>query len=106
MSCIGNGEVVTLEVTKVIGGKTVRRLVDVDLDCDEDWGDLATYEGRNGGRATAELGNDVDGYWKVVRAFGEDPEGGRHEGRFPMLVEIPLADLHLKCDSRTAAYSG
>ena len=62
-----------------------RRFVRVDLDDEDDLGDLnETFDGVNG---ILGLGNDEDGYWKVERAFGPaDPRAGED----PAWREMPL----------------
>lgn len=62
-----------------------RRFVCVDLDDEDDLGDLnETSDGENG---FVGLGNDEDGYWKVERAFGPvDPRAGED----PAWREMPL----------------
>lgn len=89
MSCIGNGKMVGL---KLEGEKDLKW---VDLDCEEDWGDLnCNLEGS--GEASVSLGNDEDGYTKVVAAF-EDADGEE--------CEISLEALREMIVSRFDAYS-
>mgnify|MGYP003297186020 CR=1 FL=1 len=80
MSCIGNGKMVGL---KLEGEKDLKW---VDLDCEEDWGDLnCNLEGS--GEASVSLGNDEDGYTKVVAAF-EDADGEECEISLEALREM------------------
>ena len=62
MSCCGNGKLYTFELDD-------NRLITVDIDCDEDWGDISIDRNNN-----IKVGNDEDGWVKVSRIFEElDP---------------------------------
>ena len=75
-----------------------RRFVCVDLDDEDDLGDLnETSDGENG---FVGLGNDEDGYWKVERAFGLAPSA--HEGAAPTWREMPLSAFRAALRRRVA----
>ena len=75
-----------------------RRFVCVDLDDEDDLGDLnETSDGENG---FVGLGNDEDGYWKVERAFGLAPSA--REGATPTWREVPLSAFRAALRRRVA----
>ena len=53
------------------------RMVVVDLDCEDDWGEVEVMEADG---LRIRLGNDEDGYWRVKAAYEFiDPAQNRHE---------------------------
>ena len=92
MSCIGKGKMVGL----VLAGGKPDELKWLDLDCDEDWGDLDC--GANGdGSPWAAVGNDEDGYKAVLKAYEPDGADG--------VCEITLGELREMAESRIEAFS-
>ena len=89
MSCIGPGKMVGLRIE----GRADRKWM--DLDCEDDWGDLDCGVGEDG-KSWVSVGNDEDGYAKVIDAV-EDAEGEERPLTLGMLREM--------IESRTAAYS-
>lgn len=78
---------------------TSRRMVSVDLEDEDDWGDLNTFW--DGEAMAWGLGNDVDGYWKIIRVFEMiDPRIEMHEGGFPVAYELTFDQLEALMDRR------
>ena len=92
MSCIGNGKMVGL----ALEGMRPDELKWLDLDCDEDWGDIDCGT-KEDGSSWAAVGNDEDGYTAVLKAYEEDGAGG--------VREITLGELREMVESRIEAYS-
>lgn len=66
-------------------------MVVMDLDCEEDWGEV---EVMTTGALRIRLGNDSDGYWLVKGAYELiDSATDRHEGRWEVCHELPLHEL-------------
>lgn len=89
MSCIGEGKMVGLRL------KGCNDLKWMDLDCEDDWGDIDCGVGEDG-ESWAAVGNDEDGYTEVEAAFEDAGDAVR---------EIALGDLREMVESRTEAYS-
>ena len=89
MSCIGEGKMVGLRL------KGREDLKWMDLDCEEDWGDIDCGVGQDG-ESWVSVGNDEDGYIEVEAAFEDAGDTVR---------EIALGDLREMVESRTEAYS-
>lgn len=65
MSCCGTGKFYTFLLED-------NRLITVDIDCDEEWGDINIS--KEGANYSIGVGNDEDGYVKVAHIFKElDP---------------------------------
>ena len=62
MSCCGTGKLVTFELQN-------SRLITLDLDCEEEWGDININD--DNGEPFIEIGNDEDGYVRAIRFFEE-----------------------------------
>jgi len=87
----------------VVTHLTSRRMVSVDLENDDDWGDLNTFW--DGEEMAWGLGNDVDGYWKIVRVFElVEPQIEMHEDKFPMAYELTFDQLVELMDARIARW--
>ena len=71
-----------------------RRIIKVDLDDEDEWGDIEV--GKNPWNETwAEVGGEVEGRWRVVRAFRRVPaQAGLHTDRFEMADEISMSELY------------
>lgn len=71
---------------------TSRRTVSVDLDKAEELSDVGQFD--LGGVKTCGLGNERDGWWRIVGAFEViEPTQELHEGKYPVCFE--LADYAL-----------
>ena len=90
----GGHAVVMLEVVpKRKWEKEKRKIVSLDLDDVDDWGDLEVSL-PDAKRCWAEVGIDEDRRWRVVRAFRIVSLGeGRFQGKFPMAEAITLREL-------------
>ena len=84
-------KVVTLEIEDP-DGKERDRLVSLDLDDEDDWGDLETGVDDDG-KAWAEVGGEEGYRWPVARAFEVIPLSEKHEGKFPMARALTLREL-------------
>ena len=73
-------------------GKERDRLVTLDLDYEDDWGDLETGIDEDG-KAWAEVGSGERCCWHVARAFVATPQGEKHDGKFPMARALTLREL-------------
>jgi len=66
---------------------TSRRTVSVDLDKAEELSDIGQFD-LGGGRAWG-LGNERDGWWRIVGAFEViEPTQELHEGKYPVCFEL------------------
>ena len=73
--------------------KEKRKIVSLDLDDVDDWGDLEVSL-PDAKKCWAEVGIDEDSRWRVVRAFKVVSLGeGRFQGKFPMAEAITLREL-------------
>ena len=90
----GDRTVVMLEVVpKHKWEREKRKLVSLDLDDADDWGDLEVSL-PDAKKCWAEVGIDEDSRWRVVRAFKVVSLGeGRFQGKFPMAEAITLREL-------------
>ena len=80
-----------------------RRMVVVDLEDEDDWGDVNVFW--TGTETAWGLGDDVDGYWKIVRAFEMmEPHDELHESRFPVAYELTIAQLRELMEARVASW--
>lgn len=85
--CIGNGKLVTLELEH-------NRLITIDLDCEDDWGEINIDEDG------ISIGNEEDGYTKVLRVFEElerdddDPITSRYQ-TFAIVAEGDFIEWYL-----------
>lgn len=70
------------------------RLLTLDLDDSDDWGDVEV--GKNGdGEVFAEVGIDEDSRWAIVAAWEcVPPTEELHQGKYPMARKITLGELH------------
>ena len=96
--------VVTLEIEDP-DGKERDRLVSLDLDDEDDWGDLETGVDDDG-KAWAEVGGEEGYRWPVARAFEVIPLSEKHEGKFPMAKAITLRELDKLVRERFEKYEG
>ena len=83
--------VVTLEIEDP-DGKERNRLVSLDLDDEDDWGELETGFDEDD-RAWAMVGGGERCCWPVARAFAVIPLSEKHEGKFPMARALTLREL-------------
>ena len=97
-------KVVTLEIEDP-DGKERDRLVSLDLDDEDDWGDLETGVDEDG-KAWAEVGGEEGYRWPVARAFEVIPLSEKHEGKFPMAKAITLRELDRLVRERFEKYEG
>ena len=90
----GDRTVVMLEVVpKHKWEKEKRKIVSLDLDDVDDWGDLEVSL-PDAKKCWAEVGIDEDSRWRVVRAFKVVSLGeGSFQGKFPMAEVISLGEL-------------
>lgn len=98
---IGEGKIVGLELKD-------GRLAWLDLDCEDDWGDVRVSHGK-GASYVVELGNDEDGWKRVVGVFEEVGDGKRGDfvdGKYhPEHVRRSLDELVKQVLIREIAYS-
>lgn len=84
---------------------TSRRIVAVDLEDEDDSGEINVFVDERGELCYG-LGNDEEGYWKIVRVFEiQEPAHELHEGRFPVAYELTreqFADLMSAGEARWA----
>ena len=103
-----NGEldhmVVTLEIEDP-DGKERDRLVSLDLDDEDDWGDLETGVDEDG-KAWAMVGSGERCCWRVARAFVVIPLSEKHDGKFPMARALTLRELDALVRERFEKYEG
>ena len=83
--------VVTLEIEDP-EGKERNRLVSLDLDVEDDWGELETGFDEDD-RAWAMVGSGESCCWRVTAAFVVIPLNEKHEGKFPMARALTLREL-------------
>lgn len=82
-----------------------RRMVTVDLEDEDAWGDVNVFW--TGTEMAWGLGNDVDGYWKISRAFEMvEPHVELHESKFPVAYELTMAELRELMEARVASWCG
>ena len=82
-----------------------RRMVAVDLEDEDAWGDVNVFW--IGTEMAWGLGNDVDGYWKIARAFEMvEPHVELHESKFPVAYELTMAELRELMEARVAGWCG
>ena len=80
-----------------------RRIVTVDLEDEDDWGEVNTFW--TGTEMALGLGNDVDGYWKIERAFEMmEPSAELHESKFPVAYELTMDQLRELMKARVASW--
>jgi len=71
------------------------RIVSLDLNEVDDWGDLKCGEDSEGNHYAAVLGENDSSLWPVKRAFQVVSVGDRrHHGKFPMAEELTMKELH------------
>ena len=89
---VGSHTVVMLEVQEPCTSK--RRLVSMDIDDVEDWGDIKMT--KNGdGEVSGEVVTYGDDAWEILNAYRVVPLGdGKHNGKFPMAEAIELEELY------------
>ena len=99
--------VVMLEVVpKHKWEKEKRKLVSLDLDDEDDWGDLEVSL-PDAKKCWAEVGIDEDSRWRVVRAFKVVSLGdGLFQGKFPMAEAITLRELRDLALARLEEFCG
>ena len=91
------------EGPQVVTHLCARRMVTVDLEDEDDWGDVNTFW--TGTEIAWGLGNDVDGYWKIARAFEMvEPHVELHESKFPVAYELTMAELRELMEVRVASW--
>jgi len=78
-------------------------MVSVDLEDEDDWGDVNKFW--DGEEMVWGLGNDLDGYWKVVRAFEMiEPRVELHEAKFPVAYELTFDQLAALMEARVESW--
>ena len=83
--------VVTLEIEDP-EGKERNRLVSLDLDVEDDWGELETGFDEDD-KVWAMVGSGKRCCWHVTRAFVMIPANEKHDGKFPMARALTLREL-------------
>ena len=82
-----------------------RRMVSVDLEDEDAWGDVNVFW--TGTEMAWGLGNDVEGYWKIARAFEMvEPLVELHEAKFPVAYELTMVELRELIEARVASWCG
>ena len=83
----------------------VNHLVAVDLENEDEWGDINSV--CVDGQMRLGLGNDVDGYWMIERAFEiVEPTLELHEEKYPFSFEISLDYLGMMIEDRVNTWIG
>ena len=86
--------------------KGKRKLLSLDLDDVDDWGDLEVSL-PDAKKCWAEVGIDEDSRWRVVRAFKVVSLGdGLFQGKFPMAEAITLRELRDLALARLEEFCG
>ena len=87
----------------VVTHSCARRMVTVDLEDEDDWGDVNWFW--TGTEMAWGLGNYVDGYWKIERAFEMmEPSAELHESKFPVAYELTMDQLRELMEARVASW--
>lgn len=81
------------------------RIVQLNLDDEDDWFEIATGVCPNG-RGWAGVGNDEDKRWPVVRAFKLLPDDEMYNGNCATAEAITLRELDRLVMERIEKYSG
>ena len=97
-------KVVTLEIEDP-DGKERNRLVSLDLDDEDDWGDLETGFDEDD-RVWAMVGSGERCCWNVARAFVVVPLSEKHYGKFPMARALTLRELRDLALARLEEFCG
>ena len=93
------------EETHVVTHLCARRMVTVDLEDEDAWGDVNVFW--TGTEMALGLGNDVDGYCKIVRAFEMvEPHAELYGSKFPVAYELTMAELRELMEARVASWCG
>ena len=93
------------EGSRAVTHLCARRMVTVDLEDEDAWGDINVFWA--GTEMAWGLGNDVDGYWKIERAFEMvEPHVELHESKFPVAYELTIAELQELMEARVASWCG
>lgn len=80
------------------------RLVSVDLDVEDEWGDLNRVW--VDGQMRLGLGDDEGGYWLIERAYEiMSPNEELHEGKFPVAYELSMEELDELISDRIASWT-
>lgn len=75
---------------KLVEGKCVRRIVPIDLDKEEERGDVQWFFDADAGEDRWGLGNAEQGWWRIVDAYEWDDATVRlHEGKYPVAFHMP-----------------
>lgn len=91
------------EGARVVTHLGARRMVTVDLEDEDDWGDVNWFW--TGTEMAWGLGNYVDGYWKIERAFEMvEPRVDLHESKFPVAYELTMDQLRELMEARVASW--
>ena len=83
--------VVTLEIEDP-DGKERNRLISLDLDVEDDWGQLETGFDEDD-KVWAMVGKGEKCCWRVAAAFMVIPLSEKHDGKFPMARALTLGEL-------------
>ena len=87
----------------VVTHLVARRVVTVDLEDEDEWGDLNLFW--IGTEMAWGLGNDVDGYWKIERTFEmSEPQVELLESKFPVANELTMSELQELMEARVASW--
>lgn len=95
---------VVLEI-KDPGHRKRNRIVQFNLDDKDDWFEIACGTSPDG-KGWAEVGNDEDHRWPVVRAFELVPDDEMYNGSCPTAQSITLLELNKLVMERIEKYSG
>ena len=91
MNC--EGRVVMVEIADPCHEEP-NRLLTLDLDNADDWGDVEVGKNEDG-EVFAEVGIDEDSRWAIVAAWESVPPTDElHQGKYPMARKITLGELH------------
>ena len=87
------GKVVMVEISDP-WHEEPNRLLTLDLDDSDDWGDVEVGKNEDG-EVFAEVGMDEDSRWAIVAAWEcVPPTEELHQGKYPMARKITLGELH------------
>lgn len=95
---------VTLELQEPYSQE--RRLISMDIDDEDDWGDIKMTESGDG-EASGEVVDETGSGWKILNAYRVVPiDEGKHNGKFPMAVAVTLGELHGMLLERLERFEG
>lgn len=87
---IGSGKMVTVELED-------NRIFTLDLDCQDDWVDLRVTQNSEDKSIKVELGNDCEGWFKIVRCWEKIDKDGADvdfiDMKYGTYIEVDIDDL-------------